>query len=555
MRDLLRLIGLWRRSAAWLALALLVAVATSLANLALMAVAGWFVTAMAVAGLTGATLNYFTPSALIRAAAIVRTGGRYLDRVIGHEATFRLIAATRTALFARLERIAPAGLDDLRSGEMAARLKGDVDRLEAVHLRLLAPLAVAALTALVAVAVVARYDGRIATATALALVLGGLLLPLAAAGAARHPGRDTARLSADLRRRVVDDLAGLATLRTTGAFAGHRAAREAVFAELVVAERRVAARATAGQVALGLTSDLLGVAVLGLGATSLAAGTLAGPDLTLLLLLAQATFEAFAPLPAAFAGAAAMFASLRRIFALWDREPVVADPARPRPLPDRFDLVVDHVSFGADHAGRPILRDLDLALAEGRHAVVTGASGIGKSTLVDLLSRVRDPEAGEIRLGGVPLPALALDALRATVVVVPQRPHIFAGTIAENLRLAAPDAGDDALREVLAVVALDETVARMPDGLATFVGAEGVALSGGEARRLAVARALLRRPRILVLDEPTEGLDEATAHRLLEAVGARMHGRTLLVVSHRADAHGPESLDVAFEAADPHASR
>lgn len=550
MRDLLRLLGLWRRSAGWLTLALVVAVAATLANLALMAVAGWFITAMAAAGLAGTTLNYFTPSALIRAAAIVRTGGRYLDRVIGHEATFRLIAATRTALFARLERIAPAGLDDLRSGEMAARLKGDVDRLEAVHLRLLAPLAVAVLTGLVAVAVIARYDGRIAVVAILALAVGGLLLPLAASGAASRAARETARLSADLRRRVIDDIAGLATLTTTGAFDTHRAAREAVFADLVAAERRVAARATAGQVALGLTSDLLGVAVLALGAASLSAGALAGPELTLVLLLAQASFESFAPLPAAFAGAAAMFASLRRIFALWDREPVVADPSSPRPLSDRFDLVMDRVSFGVDRTGRPILHDSSLDLPEGRHAVVVGPSGIGKSTLVDLLSRVRDPEAGEIRLGGVPLPALALDELRATIVVVPQRPHIFAATIAENLRLAAPRARDEALWSVLETVALKDAVARMPAGLATFAGSDGVSLSGGEARRLAVARALLRRPRILILDEPTEGLDDATAHRVLEAIEALMCDRTLLVVNHRTGEPSSRGLEVVFSPRD-----
>ena len=546
MRDLLRLIGLWRGAAGWLALALVVAVAATLANLALMAVAGWFVTAMAAAGLAGATLNYFTPSALIRAAAIVRTGGRYLDRVIGHEATFRLVAATRTALFARLERIAPAGLDDLRSGEMAARLKGDVDRLEAVHLRLLAPLAVAVLTAVAAVAVIAHYDGGIAVVSAFALAVGGLLLPLVAAGAASRRARETARLSADLRRRVVDDLAGLAALTTTGAFATHRAAREAVFADLVAAERHVAARATAGQVAVGLTSDLLGVAVLALGAASLAAGTLAGPETTLVLLLAQASFEAFAPLPAAFAGAAAMFASLRRIFALWDREPVVADPASPRPLPDRFDLVLDHVSFGVGHAGRPILRDFSLDLPEGRHVVVAGPSGIGKSTLVDLLSRVRDPESGEIRLGGVPLPALGLDELRATIVVVPQRPHIFAATIAENLRLAAPRASDDELWGVLETVALKDAVERMPAGLATFAGSDGVSLSGGEARRLAVARALLRRPRILILDEPTEGLDDDAARRVTDAIETLMRDRTLIVVSHRSGEPNSRALEVVL---------
>ncbi|MDK9696518.1 MAG: thiol reductant ABC exporter subunit CydC [Siculibacillus sp.] len=544
MSDLLRLLRLWRGATGWLLVAFVVSTVATFANIALMAVAGWFITAMAAAGLAGTSLNYFTPSALIRAAAIVRTGGRWLDRVIGHEATFRLIARTRTDLFARLERIAPAGLDDLRSGEAAARLKGDVDRLEAVHLRFLTPLAVAVLTGAVAIAVIARHDAAIGLAAAIALAFGGVAVPLATARAARRPGRETARLSAELRRGIVDDLGGLATLATTGALANRRAEREDTFAALLAEEERVAVHAATGQAALGLSGDLLTIAVVALGAASLSAGALAGPDLTLVLLLGQASFEAFAPIPAAFAGAAAMFASLRRVFALWDREPPVVDPPSPRPLPERFDLSFERVSFTHAGAPRPTLRDFDLELPEGRHLVVVGSSGVGKSTLVDLLSRARDPDAGRIRLGGVPLPELSLEDLRSAIVVVPQNPHVFSATIAANLRLAAPAASDRDLWEVLATVALEETVARMPDGLLTFTGAEGVTLSGGEARRLAVARALLLHPRVLVLDEPTEGLDDDTAHRLLAAVAARMAARTLVIVSHRIDVRSPHRLEL-----------
>lgn len=537
MSDLLRLLRLWRPALPWLAAALLMSTATTLAHLALMATAGWFVTAMAAAGLAGASLNYFTPSAIIRFAAIVRTGGRWLDRVVGHETTFRLLAATRTALFRRLEAIAPAGLEDLRSAEVAARLKLDVDRLELVFLRLVAPLAVAAVVAGVVVAATAGVAGAGLAATVGGIfVVGVAVVPFAAAaGAAAAAAREGATAGL-LRRRLLEQFEGLSTLLATGDERRRAAAIEALFAARIDDERRVASRAAIGQIGQGLAGDAAVIAVLLFGARATTAGGLDGPGLTLVLLLVQAAAEAFAPIPAAAAGFAATSAALRRLFALWDRVPAVAEPADPVAPPSSFDLVCDGVSFTRPGRRRPVLEDVDLSLPEGAERVVSGPSGVGKSTLIDLLVRVRDPDRGEIRLGGVRLADLATVDLRARIALVPQRPHIFAASIAENLRAVAPAASEADLWTALDRVGLGATVAAMPSGLATFVGEGGRSLSGGEARRLAVARALLRpEARIVILDEPTEGLDAATAAATMRAVRAACAGRSLLVVSHRRD--------------------
>lgn len=560
MRDLIRLLKLWRPAWPWLLGAVLVSLLTTLANLTLMATAGWFVTAMAVAGATGSAINYFTPSSIIRFTAIVRTGGRWFDRVIGHEATFRLLAATRTALFRRLEAIAPAGLDDLRSSDVGARLKLDVDRLELVFLRLIAPLLVALIVGAIVVLVIAwRGDGTLAMAIAMILIIGALLLPLLLARSSRNEADREAALASQIQSRTIEHLDGLATLLITGDDRRSIDQLAQLLAERLKSERQVVNRSALAQALLGAASDVAVMVVLGLGAAAVASARLAGPDLTLLLLLVLSCFEAFAPIPAAAFGFGATASALRRLFALWDRAPLVEDPAKPAALPPGHELIADHVSFSYPGRSAAALADVNLALPEGSARRLGGASGAGKSTLISLLVRALDPERGEIRLGGVPIKQLALADVRSRIAVVPQRPHVFAATIADNLRAFAPKASDDELWQALATAGLKDAVANMPDQLNTYVGHGGAQLSGGEARRLAVARGLLRSDaKILVLDEPTEGLDDTGAAALLSGIANTRDGRSLLLVSHREglssagadDSHLPLVLSDADLAAD-----
>ncbi len=532
MKDLLRLLSLYRRSLGWILLSMLVSLAATLANVGLMATSGWFITAMAAAGLTGVAMNYFTPAAIIRGLAIVRTGGRYIDRVVGHEATLRLLADTRAHVFGRMVPLAPAALDDLRSGDLLARLKADIDRLELTFLRLLSPLAVALLTLTVVALILFLQDGLLASGVLGVLVDFGLVVPALAALAAAEPGKALTARSADLRRMVVDDLSGLLPLMVTGAFSGHRERLVGAMTSLVEAERRLARRAALGQSFGRLSGDLALIVALAVGVPLVTIGRMAGPELAMAALLSLSAAEVFMGLPTAFLGIPSTLASARRLFAILDRTPPVAEPENPKPLPEGRDLHLDGVGFGYPGALRSVLCDVTLDVPFGRHLALIGESGAGKSSLVSLLARLRDPDDGAVRLGGVALSDLSLADLRRTVGVVPQKPHLFTLTLEENLRLGRPGATAEELAAAIETADLVDFVAGLPEGLATPVGVAGTTLSGGEARRVAIARALLVDPDILVLDEPGEGLDPDTEATVLDRVLDRMVGRTVILVTH-----------------------
>lgn len=530
-----RLLGLARPWRGWMGLAALVACATVLASVALMGVAGWFIAAMGIAGVTTGMMNYFLPAAGIRFFAIVRTGGRYGDRLLSHEATFRLLAGLRLWLFRRLIPLSPGQLQSRRGGDLAGSLQADVDTLQHAYLRLASPIAVALACSVAIVLVVAALHPPTALALAVLLIVAGGIVPTLARRAAAAPGAEAVASRAALRVATVDLLQGLTDLRAAGAVERQLAVLDRLGERLVDSQSRASKAGVMAEAAVGLSAGLALWCAALLASASVAVGGLLpeiAPALVpALALAALAAFEAVAPLPAAMERWGEVRAAARRIFDLADRTPSIVAGPEPSPTPRDASIVFSSVRLRYAPDLPPALDGLDLAIPDGRHVAILGPSGAGKSSLGRLLVRFWDYE-GEISLGGHDLRRYRPDDLRRLVGIATQDAQLFNGSVRDNLLMAAPQADASAMDHVLEVVQLAGFVRDLPDGIDSWIGEAGARLSAGQARRLVLARALLRDPRILILDEPTENLDAGTARRLIASLRAATQHRTVILITH-----------------------
>ncbi len=536
MRDLLRLLGLFRPYALWMLGGIALSTTVVLANVGLLALAGWFIAAMAIAGLGGPGVEYFAPAAGIRGLAILRTGGRYLERLVTHEATFRLLARLRAWFYEHLEPLAPARLQHYRGGDLLSRIRADIDSLDNLYLRVVAP-SVAALVSVVAmVAFLTLFSRPIALADGAGLVLAGVALPLLAQRLGRAPGRAGVALRSDLRAAASDNVRGLGELMVCRADARQRALVSGLGTGLVAEGRRLAMVGAAGSALSGLGAHCTMWVALVIAIPLVAGRTLPGPDLAMIALFVLASFEAVTALPLAFQTLGETLAAARRIFEIVDAAPSVTEPAVAAAAPVRFDLRVEGLRMRYAPDAPWALDGVDLVVPQGGSLGIVGPSGSGKTSLLNVLLRFWDYQEGRVEIGSVPLRALSGESARGLCAVVAQQTHLFNTSVRANLVLARPGADEAELHAALRDAALLDEILAMPEGLDTIVGETGTRLSGGQARRLALARAFLKDAPLLILDEPTEGLDAASEHLVLDAMATLMRGRTTLLITHHRQA-------------------
>lgn len=514
-----------------LALALLLGALALGSAVGLMATSGWLISR---ASQHPPVLYLMVAVTATRAFGIGRAVFRYGERLVSHDAVLRMLADTRVAVYRRLERLAPAGLRRTRRGDLLTRLVADVDALQDYWLRWLLPAGAALAVSAASVAFTAWLLPEAGAVLAAGLLAAGAGVPLLTAAVARRAEHRLAPARGVLATRVGDLLTGTAELTVAGALPARTA--EARRADSVLT--RIASRAaTATALGDGLTALVSGLTVAAAalaGAQAVAAGRLGGVAMAVVVLTPLAAFEAVLGMPLAVQHRQRVRRSAERVYEVLDAPVPVREPERPRQAPaSPFPLVVR--GLGARHAGGrlPALAGLDLTLDKGRRVAVVGPSGSGKTTLAQVLLRFLDAEAGTYTLGGVDASALDGDDVRRLVGLCAQDAHLFDSSVRENLLLAKKDATEAELRDALARARLLDWTGTLPDGLDTLVGEHGARLSGGQRQRLALARALLADFPVLVLDEPAEHLDLATADELTADLLAATEGRTTLLITHR----------------------
>ena len=529
--DLLRILALWRGRAGWLAAGLLISLSALGCGVALMAVSGELIGTAVAAGALVAPL-------VLRWLGIGRVVGRYLERLVTHAATFRALADLRVWFFRHLARTAAGGLGFRHAGDVLSRLVVDVEALDGLYLRIVIPLAGAVLLLPALLIVIGRNAAALAAAVGVLFVIAALLLPwLAARAATEAGGRLTATASA-LRIAALDTLTGLREVRAFGAEGRMIAGVQARESALLAAQHDLARRTALA----GAGSFLCGQAAI--FAVLLAAGTKPGGaavGAVVATFLVTAAFEAVGGLPRAGALAGHAAAAARRVLEAAEAPVAVPDPAKPAPLPRSFTLRFEAVHFRWSPDRPPVFDGLTLEIPEGTRVAVLGPSGAGKSTLAAMALKVVAPQQGRVRLGGTDLGLLSAAEVHLRFAWLSQATHLFDDTIRANLKLARPDADDAALWAALDAARIGDMVRGLPDRLDSWVGEAGTQFSGGQGRRLALARTLLSEAPILVLDEPCAGLDAETERAFLATLNDVAQGRTLLLIAHRLT--GVERLD------------
>ncbi len=497
----------------------------------LMATAGYLISRAAE---RPAILSLGVTIVAVRVFGIGRPVLRYLERLRSHDVALRVLGGVRTGFYERIEPLAPAQLSAYRAGDLLSRMVADVDSLQNLYLRALQPPVVAVLAGALSVSAAAAVLPAAGLVLAAGLLVGGLAVPAVSGWVGVRAGRRQAADRGALTAELVDAMRAAPELVAFGSQASALERIRGADSALVTVARRDAVATGLGDGLGLLVSGLTVAGVLAVAVTASVDGRLDRVLVALLALLALASFEAVTPLPAAARELTSTLAAGRRILELTEHDAAVRDPAQPAPAPIwPFDITLEHVRARYPDQPRCAVDGVSLRLGAGERVALVGPSGAGKTTVVNLLLRFLDPEQGRVTLGGRDLREFRQEDVRRAISVAGQESHLFSASIANNLRIARPEAGEDEIEQALRRARIWDWVEALPDGVATLFGEEGRELSGGQRQRIVLARALLAGSPVLVLDEPTAHLDPETARDLIDDVFAATAGRTLLLITHR----------------------
>ncbi|KJY84874.1 amino acid ABC transporter permease [Vibrio galatheae] len=532
MRELLPYLKLYKKHWFGLSLGMLLAFLTLAASIGLLTLSGWFLSAAAVAGLTIAreTFNYMLPGAFVRGFAMGRTAGRWGERVVSHNATFKLLTDLRIFFFSKLAPLIPGRVSNLRDADLLNRLVADIDAMDHVYLRLVSPMIVGTLGILSLTALVSWFDSQLGLT--LGAILFALLLtwPVLFYKLGKRNGSELTHNKANLRIATLDWLQGYSELTLFGAEERYRNAILTTQEKLLKNQFFNAHFSGLAQALLLLANGWTIVLMLWLAADGVGGNT-PDPMIALVAFATMASVELLMPIAGAFQHLGQTLTSARRLNDIILSEPDVCFPEHDTEHQQAFSIQYKNVAFHYPDSSNTVVREINLDIPANHRIAIVGQTGSGKSTLLQLLNRYWDVQTGCIEIAGKPIQEWSESQLRQAISVVSQRVDILNGALRDNLIMAKPAALDNELTEVLHQVGLGKLLE--DTGLDTWLGDGGRQLSGGEKRRIGIARALLHNAPILLLDEPTEGLDKQTEQQIMQLFEQHFINKTVVFITHR----------------------
>lgn len=513
-------------------LALLLSALTVTSHIGLMATSSYL---LARAALQPPIMDLMITIVGVRFFGISRAVFRYFERLVSHDVTFRVLSRIRVIVYKGIEPLAPAHLQEWRSGDLLSRIVGDVEVQQNLFLRVLAPPLVAVLVLVGYGSFLGRFNLGFTYILAAFFLAAGVVLPLLIRIIGRGIGLLKIQAKAKIHTLVLDSLQGMPEMLAFGQKGAHFLRIQGAQKELSMSDRKMARVTGISNALMGLASNLGMLAILVLGILLVEKGQIDGVLLGMLALGVLSSFEAVTPLPVSQHHLEENQIAGNRLKDLMDEGRRLLEKEESNlgePLLKNLDIELINVSFRY-HKDEPcVLENISIKIPMGKRIGIVGRSGVGKSSIVNLLVRFYEPESGEIYLGGVNIKELFPQDVREKIAVVSQKSHLFHATIKENLLVAKPDATDDELYEVARQAKIHDFICSLPQGYNSLIGEEGMKLSGGQQQRLAIARALLKDAPILILDEATNGLDPVIEHELRRELFAMLEGRTLIVITH-----------------------
>jgi ATP-binding cassette, subfamily C, bacterial CydC len=529
MKTFLRLTTIVRPYYLWMAIAALIGFATTGSGIGLLVTSGYIIAKAALQPPMGALQLGILG---VRFFGIARGVLRYAERLVSHNTTFRILAKLRLWFYDAIEPLAPARLLYFKSGDLLQRVVDDIQSLENIYTRVLAPPFTALLVSVLMWFLLGTFSMQAALLVMLFHLLAGIAVPLLVITLGRGTQSGIMELKTDQQVLALDFLHGIGELKVYGKLSGHLSGMQGNEREMLRLQQRNSVLDGMHESLTGIFMNAAVIAVLCALVPALSKAGSNGIHLTVITLAVMASFEPFLPLPASMKNLEADTHAGRRLFEILDAKPETTAPETPVIFPENHAIRVQNLSFTYPGSNVKTLDNISFTVEPGRHIAIVGPSGAGKSTITSLLMRFWNSPRGQLTIGGHDISEFDPENLRRNISLVSQRTYIFAETIRENLQLARPDASDEELKKALSAAGLGSFASKLDE----WAGQHGMKLSGGERQRIAIARVLLQEAPVMILDEATANLDGITEKEVNTTLAAISSGKTLIAITHRLNA-------------------